>query len=88
MGVELARVKRPAIIIMDINLPGMSGLEALRTLRALPETADIPVIALTAAASDRDRKRGLEEGFYRYLTKPVKVADLEAALQELLRVGD
>src|SRR5215471_2240237 len=88
MGIELARIKRPAVIIMDINLPGMSGLDALRTLRALPETAEIPVIALTAAASDRDRKRGLEQGFYRYLTKPVKVADLEAALQGLLTAGD
>ena len=69
---------------MDINLPGMSGLDALRALRALPETREIPVIALTAAASERDRKRGEEAGFYRYLTKPVKVEELEGALEELL----
>jgi CheY-like chemotaxis protein len=62
----------------------MSGLDALRRLRALPDVRDIPVIALTAAASERDRKRGEEAGFYRYLTKPVKVDQLEAALEELL----
>jgi CheY-like chemotaxis protein len=71
---------------MDINLPGMSGLDALQALRAHEETRDIPVIALTAAASDRDRKRGQEAGFFRYLTKPVKVDEFEAALQALLNV--
>src|SRR5262249_1649715 len=88
MGIELARVKRPAVIIMDINLPGLSGFDALRTLRGLAETRDIPVIAPPAAASEGDRKRGLDAGFYRYLTKPVKVADLEAALQALLTARD
>ena len=88
MGIELARAKAPAVIIMDINLPGMSGLDALRALRSLSETREIPVIALTAAASERDRKRGEEAGFYRYLTKPVKVEQLEAALEELLANRD
>jgi CheY-like chemotaxis protein len=69
---------------MDINLPGMSGLDALRVLREGPETKDIPIIALTAAASERDRQRGERAGFYRYLTKPVKLAELEAALEALL----
>jgi PAS domain S-box-containing protein len=84
LGIELARARRPALILMDINLPGMSGLAALAALRALPETAHIPVIALTAAASDRDRKRGLEAGFARYLTKPVRVDELMAAVEALL----
>jgi CheY-like chemotaxis protein len=84
MGVEIARSARPAVIIMDINLPGMSGLDALRVLRATPETREIPVIALTAAASERDRKRGEEAGFYRYLTKPIKVDQLETALEGIL----
>jgi CheY-like chemotaxis protein len=84
MGVELARSMRPAIIIMDINLPGMSGFDALRALRGSMDTREIPVIALTAAASERDRKRGEEAGFYRYLTKPVKVDQLEAALAAIL----
>jgi PAS domain S-box-containing protein len=84
MGVELARGRHPEIIIMDINLPGMSGLDALRALRSAPETGRIPVIALTAAASERDRQRGIEAGFYRYLTKPVKVDEFVTALEGLL----
>ena len=82
-GVELARGRRPDVIIMDINLPGMSGVDALRTLREFPETRDIPVIALTAAASERDKQRGVKAGFYRYITKPVKVDELIGALEEL-----
>jgi len=83
-GVELARGRRPEVIIMDINLPGMSGLDALRALRDDPETKEIPVIALTAAASERDRQRGIQAGFYRYLTKPVKVDDFVETLEGLL----
>jgi CheY-like chemotaxis protein len=83
-GIDLAHGHRPAVIIMDINLPGMSGVEALRALRAAPETKDIPVIALTAAASERDRQRGIQAGFYRYITKPVKVDELLDALEALL----
>ena len=84
MGVELARGRHPEIIIMDINLPGMSGIDALRALRAAPETKDIPVLALTAAASERDRQRGMQMGFYRYLTKPLKVDEFVEALEALL----
>jgi CheY-like chemotaxis protein len=71
------------VVILDINLPGMSGLDALRALKEMPETRDLPVIALTAAASERDRKRGEQAGFYRYLTKPVNVDELEQALASL-----
>ncbi len=84
MGVELARGRHPDVVIMDINLPGMSGLDALRALRDAPETKEIPVIALTAAASERDKQRGMQAGFYRYLTKPVKVDEFVAALEGLL----
>jgi PAS domain S-box-containing protein len=84
MGIELARARKPAVVIMDINLPGMSGLDALYALRGDRATHEIPVIALTAAASERDKQRGQQAGFYRYLTKPVRVDELEAALQELL----
>ena len=83
MGVELARGRRPDLIVMDINLPGMSGIDALRALRAAPETKEIPVIALTAAASERDKQRGMQAGFYRYLTKPVNVDDFVAALEAI-----
>jgi DNA-binding response OmpR family regulator len=83
-GIDMARSSRPTAIIVDINLPGMSGLDALRVLRRWPETAEIPVIALTAAASEQDRRRGQEAGFFRYLTKPLKVEELEAALGDLV----
>jgi PAS domain S-box-containing protein len=84
MGIEIVRSRRPDVVIMDINLPGMSGLEALGVLRSDPGTAKIPIIALTAAASERDRQRGTQAGFYRYLTKPVKVDELVSALEALL----
>jgi PAS domain S-box-containing protein len=86
MGVELAIARRPDVIIMDINLPGMNGIEALAAIRAEPAIAAIPVIALTAAASERDRHRGAQAGFYRYLTKPVQVEELLGALESVFAV--
>lgn len=83
-GIEVIRSSRPHVVIMDINLPGMSGYEAARRLRDWPETRNIPVIALTAAAMLGDRKRLEQAGFARYLTKPVKVPELLAALEGLL----
>lgn len=84
MGVEVARGRRPAVVVMDINLPGMSGVDALRALRRIPETAAIPVIALTAAASERDKRRGIEMGFYRYMTKPLNVDEFVDTLATVL----
>ncbi|HYP76774.1 MAG TPA: PAS domain S-box protein [Polyangiaceae bacterium] len=84
VGIEVVREQRPDLVIMDINLPGMSGFEATRRLRDWPETADIPVIALTAAAMVGDRKRASEAGFRKYLTKPVKIDELLQLLKELL----
>jgi CheY-like chemotaxis protein len=83
MGIELCLARRPDVIIMDINLPGMSGLEALEVIRSEPAIAQVPVIALTAAASERDKQRGAQVGFYRYLTKPVRVDELLATLEEI-----
>lgn len=83
VGVDFARRRRPQVVIMDINLPGMNGIEALRALRSVPETKDVPVIALTAAASQRDRERGVQAGFHQYLTKPVKVTELVTTLEAL-----
>jgi PAS domain S-box-containing protein len=82
-GIVAARTVRPRAILMDINLPGMSGVDALHALRKIPETEHIPVIALTAAASERDRHFGKQAGFYRYLTKPVKVDELVRALEDV-----
>jgi len=73
IGIQLAHTYKPSLIIMDINLPGQNGLSALRALRAHPETQHIPVVALSAAASERDKHRGLQAGFSAYLTKPVDV---------------
>jgi CheY-like chemotaxis protein len=84
-GLMLTRSLRPQVILMDINLPDMSGSQALQVLQQSPELAKIPVIALTAAASERDRRAGLQAGFYRYLTKPLDVDELMKALESALR---
>ncbi|HXN10186.1 MAG TPA: ATP-binding protein [Steroidobacteraceae bacterium] len=73
-GIAMARASRPDVILMDIHLPGISGLDALRILQADPLTARIPVMALSANAGPRDKLKGLEAGFFDYLTKPINVA--------------
>ena len=84
VGLELIRLHLPKVVIMDLNLPGMSGIEATRLLASWPETRAIPVIALTAAAMTQDTARASGAGFYRYLTKPVRLDELSAVLEELL----
>lgn len=84
VGIEVVRDMQPQVVIMDINLPGMSGYDATRRLREWPETRAIPVIALTAAAMLGERALIKDAGFYRYLTKPVKVAELLETLEQLL----
>jgi PAS domain S-box-containing protein len=84
IGLPLIRSHQPAVVIMDINLPGMSGLDAIKQLQQWPDTREIPIVGLSAAALIRDTARAQEAGFYRYLTKPVKVAELTAVLEELL----
>jgi signal transduction histidine kinase/AmiR/NasT family two-component response regulator len=79
-GIEIARARRPDLILMDINLPGLSGIRALKILAADPITAHIPVIALSANAMPRDIEKGLEAGFFRYLTKPIKVNEFMETL--------
>ncbi len=72
-GIELAHSAMPDVILMDINLPGINGLTALKILAADTATAHIPVIALSANAMPRDIEKGLQAGFFRYLTKPIKI---------------
>jgi CheY-like chemotaxis protein len=84
LGIELARANHPDVILMDINLPGISGIEALKILREDPTTAHIPVLALSANAMSRDIKKGLQAGFFRYLTKPIKVDEFMDTLEEAL----
>jgi len=83
-GIQLARAHQPDVILMDINLPGISGIEAMKILRDDPTTAHIPIVALSANAMPRDVAKGLEAGFFSYLTKPIKVPEFMAALDAAL----
>jgi CheY-like chemotaxis protein/nitrogen-specific signal transduction histidine kinase len=84
LGVEFARAHQPALVLMDINLHGISGVTALKILQADPSTAHIPVIALSANAMPNEIQRGLEAGFVRYLTKPINVSQFMQTLDEVL----
>jgi CheY-like chemotaxis protein len=84
-GIALARTALPDVILMDINLPGMSGIDALRVLSEDHATRHIPVIALSANAVPRDIEKGLQAGFYRYLTKPIKVTEFMDTLDVALK---
>ncbi len=79
-GIEMARLSRPDAILMDLNLPGISGIEALHILAKDPLTAHILVIAVSANAMPRDIERGLQAGFFRYLTKPIRVKEFMETL--------
>ncbi len=85
-GLGLAESKLPDVILMDINLPGMSGLEALKLLRRNGKTKNIPVIALTARATKKDIEKGMEAGFDEYLTKRFRVEVIIAALARALKI--
>jgi len=85
LGIEFARACVPEVILMDINLPGLSGLDAMLVLRADPLTAHIPVIALSANAVPHDVDKALAAGFFSYLTKPIKVGLFMDALDLALR---
>ncbi len=87
LGVQLARTHHPDVILMDINLPGISGIEALKILREDPGTTQIPVVALSANAMPRDIEKGLIAGFFRYLTKPIKVGEFMDTLDAALDHG-
>jgi CheY-like chemotaxis protein len=84
-GIELARAEAPDLILMDVQLPGIDGVEALGRLRADPATASIRVVALTALAMKEDRERFLAAGFDGYLEKPVSVPALPGQVAELIR---
>jgi len=81
-AIELAAVHRPALVLMDVQLPGMTGVEALTRLRGDARTSGIPVLAVTAQAMRGDRERFLEAGFDGYLSKPLDVLELIATVRE------
>ncbi|HXE96386.1 MAG TPA: ATP-binding protein, partial [Dongiaceae bacterium] len=88
LGIALARTHQPDVILMDINLPGMSGIQALKILREDPVTAYIPVLAISANAMPDDIKKGLDAGFLRYITKPIKVDEFMEALDFALEFAE
>ena len=83
-GLQLARAMQPDVVLMDINLPGLSGLDAMAHLAADAATAHIPVIAVSAMAMQHDIDKGLQAGFFRYLSKPIKIEALTEALDAAL----
>jgi PAS domain S-box-containing protein len=85
VGIALARAYQPEVILMDINLPGISGLQAMQILRADPATAHIPIIALSANAVPGDVEKSLQAGFFNYLTKPIRVDRFMDALDVALK---
>lgn len=86
LGIALARAHMPDVILMDINLPDISGIEAMNVLRRDPTTKHIPIIGLSANAMLSDIEKGLEAGFCSYLTKPIRIEELLKALDEALHV--
>ena len=87
-GLQLVRTMQPDVVLMDINLPGLSGLEAMKQLRADAATAHIPVIAVSARAMRHDVDKGLQAGFFRYLSKPIKIEAFNDALDAALARAD
>jgi len=85
-GMEIACSYLPDLILMDINLPDISGFKALKLLRSVPATAHIPVIAISANTLPMNVKSGIEEGFFRYITKPARVDVFMAAVEMALQI--
>jgi CheY-like chemotaxis protein len=83
-GVRLAQERRPTLVLMDIRLPGIDGVEVLRRLRAEETTRAIPVMAMTASVMSEDRQKIMAAGFDGYQSKPINVSDFVAAVAELL----
>ena len=83
-GIDLALAQSPALILMDIQLPGIDGITALKQLRAEPKTKSIPVIAITASAMTHTRQTMLAEGFDGYQTKPISLKDFLGEVEKVL----
>ena len=86
-GINIARTQIPNLILIDINLPGINGIDAMKVLRLDPKTAHIPIVAVSANAMARDVEKGLEAGFFRYLTKPIKVNAFIETLTAALEIS-
>jgi two-component system cell cycle response regulator DivK len=86
-GISLAASEPPDLVLMDLQLPGIDGMEALRRLRESPRTADIPVVAVTAQAMKDDRERALDAGFNGYIEKPISVRTFPDQVRRFLSGG-
>jgi len=87
-GITLAVSEPPDLVLMDLQLPGIDGMEALRRLRESPRTADIPVVAVTAQAMKQDRERALDAGFNGYVEKPISVRIFPDQVRRFLSGGE
>ena len=87
-GIELAAEKSPALILMDIQLPGMDGITAMKQLKAVPRTAKIPIIAITASAMTHNRTTLLAEGFDGYQTKPISLKDFLGEIERVFAMSN
>jgi two-component system, cell cycle response regulator DivK len=87
-GVARAQDSQPDVILMDLQLPGVDGTQAMRTIKASPSGSGIPIVALTAFAMSEDRDRAFRNGFDGYLSKPISVRDLPRQIAELLPERD
>ena len=87
-GVTLAVKEPPDLVLMDLQLPGIDGMEALRQLRESPRTANIPVVAVTAQAMKQDRERALDAGFDGYVEKPISVRAFPDQVRRFLSGGE
>jgi two-component system cell cycle response regulator DivK len=84
-GIELAAKRVPDLVLMDIQLPGMNGMEALKVLRSKPETARVPVVAITASVMTQDRKAIMDTGFDGFIEKPINLKEFLATVQAALK---
>ena len=86
-GLKIARERKPDLILMDIQLPGMNGIDALKALRADPGTAGIPVVAITASVMQQDRAQIVNAGFDGFIEKPVNLKNLFDTVQQAVQKG-
>ena len=87
-GVKLAKERKPDLVLMDIQLPGINGIEAFRQIRAEPETARIPVIALTASVTPTDRSAISAAGFDAFISKPINLKEFVDTVRRLAKGGE
>jgi two-component system, cell cycle response regulator DivK len=83
-GIACVVDSRPDLILMDLQLPGIDGTQAMRTIKASPSGSNVPIVALTAFAMPEDRERALRDGFDGYLSKPISARDLPRQITEFL----